>query len=92
LDDDAHFVEVGSGSRHGPFAPLDPAASPERLGLPTAAAARPTRAASSLFRNRDYALLWVGQTLSQIGFQSSWVAYPLLVLAHTAPAPVSSSP
>jgi MFS family permease len=36
-----------------------------------------------LFRNRDYALLWIGQTLSLVGSQSSWVAYPLLVLALT---------
>ena len=39
-----------------------------------------------LFRNRDYTLLWIGQTLSLIGSQSSWVAYPLLVLALTGSA------
>jgi MFS family permease len=39
-----------------------------------------------LRRNRDYALLWIGQTLSLIGTQSSWVAYPLLVLALTGSA------
>jgi len=38
---------------------------------------------SSPWRSSDYALLWVGQTLSLIGSQSSWVAYPLLVLALT---------
>jgi len=43
-------------------------------------------AAPSLFRNRDYLLLWVGQTLSLIGSQSSWIAYPLLVLALTGSA------
>jgi MFS family permease len=39
-----------------------------------------------LRRNRDYALLWIGQTLSLIGSQSAWVAYPLLVLALTGSA------
>jgi MFS family permease len=40
----------------------------------------------ALSRNRDFVLLWVGQTLSLIGSQSSWVAYPLLVLALTGSA------
>jgi MFS family permease len=44
------------------------------------------RSSQSLFRTRDYALLWAGQTLSLIGSQSSWVAYPLLVLALTGSA------
>jgi MFS family permease len=39
-----------------------------------------------LRRNRDYVLLWVGQTFSLIGSQSAWVAYPLLVLAMTGSA------
>lgn len=39
-----------------------------------------------LLRNRDYMLLWSGQTLSQLGSQSSTVAYPLLVLALTGSA------
>jgi MFS family permease len=33
--------------------------------------------------NRDFLLLWGGETLSEIGSQSSTVAYPLLVLALT---------
>jgi MFS family permease len=41
---------------------------------------------NSLRHNRDYRLLWLGQTLSLIGSQSSWVAYPLLVLALTGSA------
>jgi MFS family permease len=45
-----------------------------------------TSSAIPLYRNRDYALLWVGQTLSQIGSQTSWIAYPLLVLALTGSA------
>lgn len=36
-----------------------------------------------LFLNRDFQLLWVGEALSDIGSQSSTVAYPLLVLALT---------
>ncbi|HLI07921.1 MAG TPA: MFS transporter [Ktedonobacteraceae bacterium] len=37
----------------------------------------------SLWRNRDYLLLWGGQTLSNIGSGISGIAYPLLVLAIT---------
>ncbi len=40
---------------------------------------RPT----SSWRNRDYLLLWGGQTLSNIGSGVSRIAYPLLVLAIT---------
>lgn len=38
---------------------------------------------ASLWRNRDYLLLWGGQTLSNIGSGVSRIAYPLLVLAIT---------
>lgn len=38
---------------------------------------------ASLWRNRDYLLLWSGQTLSNIGSGVSRIAYPLLVLAIT---------
>jgi MFS family permease len=37
----------------------------------------------SLWRNRDYLLLWSGQALSDIGGAISELAYPLLVLAVT---------
>jgi predicted MFS family arabinose efflux permease len=37
----------------------------------------------SLRRNREFMLLWSGQTLSTLGSQVSQVAYPLLVLAVT---------
>jgi MFS family permease len=43
--------------------------------------AAPTSA--SLWRNRDYLLLWVGQTLSDTGSAVSELAFPLLVLALT---------
>lgn len=36
-----------------------------------------------MWRNRDYLLLWGGQTLSNIGSGVSRIAYPLLVLAIT---------
>lgn len=36
-----------------------------------------------LFRNREFVLLQVGQLLSNIGTQSTTIAYPLLVLALT---------
>ncbi len=39
-----------------------------------------------LLRNRDYMLLWSGQTLSELGSQTSTIAYPLLVLALTGSA------
>ncbi len=39
-----------------------------------------------LLRNRDYMLLWTGQTLSELGSQTSTVAYPLLILALTGSA------
>src|SRR5205823_4301968 len=44
------------------------------------------RGTTSLFGYRDYTLLWIGQTFSLIGSSSSWVAYPLLVLALTGAA------
>ena len=37
----------------------------------------------SLWRNRDYMLLWSGQALSDIGGAVSELAFPLLVLAVT---------
>ncbi len=45
-----------------------------------------TPASRSLWRNRDFTLLWTGQTLSELGSQISLVAYPLLVLALTGSA------
>src|SRR3989440_9549688 len=37
----------------------------------------------TLWRNRDYMLLWSGQVISSIGTQVSTLAFPLLVLALT---------
>jgi len=39
-----------------------------------------------LLRNRDYMLFWSGEALSELGSQTSTVAYPLLVLALTGSA------
>jgi MFS family permease len=39
--------------------------------------------ARPLSRNRDYMLLWGGEVLSELGSQSSTVAYPLLILSLT---------
>jgi len=36
-----------------------------------------------LRRNRDFAKLWVGQFTSTLGSQTSYVAYPLLILGLT---------
>lgn len=41
------------------------------------------RPGPSLWRNRDYLLLWSGQTISAIGSSVSELAFPLLVLAVT---------
>jgi predicted MFS family arabinose efflux permease len=38
---------------------------------------------ASLWRNRDFQLLWIGQAASALGSRASTVAYPLLVLALT---------
>ena len=38
---------------------------------------------ASLWRNRDYLLLWSGQALSDIGGAVSGLAFPLLVLSIT---------
>jgi MFS family permease len=43
----------------------------------------PQVAHRSLWRNRDFILLWSGQAVSTIGTRITGVAYPLLVLAET---------
>src|SRR5437588_7690938 len=39
-----------------------------------------------LWRNRDYLLLWTGQTISNVGSSVSALAFPLLVLLVTPSA------
>jgi MFS family permease len=39
-----------------------------------------------LLRHRDFMLLWGGEVLSELGSQTSTVAYPLLILALTGSA------
>jgi predicted MFS family arabinose efflux permease len=46
-------------------------------------ASAPARRAPSLWRNRDYAILWSGQTVSSIGTGISDLAFPLLILTLT---------
>lgn len=48
-----------------------------------AGAAETPAGPGSLFRNRDYMLLWAGQSVSTLGSRISGVAFPLLVLALT---------
>lgn len=47
------------------------------------AAQRKALASPSLWRNRDYLLLWAGQTVSMAGSNVSGIAFPLLVLGLT---------
>ena len=46
----------------------------------------PVAAPQPLWQNRDYLLLWAGQTVSILGTQLSQLAFPLLVLALTGSA------
>jgi MFS family permease len=41
------------------------------------------RGPGSLWRNRDYVLLWLGQSISSLGTGISLLAFPLLILAET---------
>jgi predicted MFS family arabinose efflux permease len=50
----------------------------------TCACAAPAQpAAASIWRNRDFLILWLGQTVSGLGSEVSGLALPLLVLALT---------
>lgn len=44
------------------------------------------QSAGALWRNRDFTLLWAGDTLSQFGSQATTIAMPLLVLFLTGSA------
>lgn len=44
---------------------------------------REARATTSVWRNRDFRLIWGGQTLSDLGSGMTSLAYPLLMLALT---------
>ncbi len=46
-------------------------------------AATTTRAFPPLWKNRDYLILWIGQSISVLGSQVSHLAFPLLVLTLT---------
>jgi predicted MFS family arabinose efflux permease len=46
-------------------------------------ASTPSTRAPALWRNRDYAILWSGQTVSSIGTGVSDLAFPLLILTLT---------
>jgi len=49
-------------------------------------AGRETAAGGPLWRNRNFMLLWSGQTISAMGSRVSQIAFPLLVLALTPSA------
>lgn len=62
-------------------------AAPGRPGTVGASGpAGPAEPPGSLWRNRDFNLLWSGQALSDLGTQMSAIAYPLLILAVTGSA------
>jgi MFS family permease len=46
-------------------------------------AATAAHAAPSLWRNREFMLLWTSQVVSVLGSRVSGIAYPLLILALT---------
>jgi MFS family permease len=51
--------------------------------MTASAEARPAAPLPSLWRNRSFNLLWGSQTLSELGTNMSYLAFPLLVLALT---------
>src|SRR5690348_13260920 len=53
------------------------------VGAAAAPDAAPLAKSGSLWRNRDYMLLWSGQAISSTGTQVSQFAFPLLVLFLT---------
>jgi MFS family permease len=59
----------------------------ENLITPEATAA--PKQPRSLWRNRDYMLLWSGQTVSSIGTGVSGIAFPLLILTLTHDAAIA---
>src|SRR3954447_22678056 len=69
---------------------LEPSAEPGVVYAVTAPAppeeaapAPPARRLPSLWRNRDYMLLWGGQVISTLGSAISGIVFPLLILALT---------
>jgi predicted MFS family arabinose efflux permease len=53
------------------------------LAVSSSLAPAPPERPRSLWRNRDYMLLWSGQTISATGTGISGIAFPLLILALT---------
>ncbi|HKN54654.1 MAG TPA: MFS transporter, partial [Amycolatopsis sp.] len=46
----------------------------------------PGKPPEKLSRNRDYRFLWGGQVVSETGFSTTMIAFPLLVLGLTGSA------
>lgn len=57
--------------------------STQEAGASASAQMRPVQRSPSLWRNRNFMLLWSGQLLSAVGSQVSQLAFPLLVLVLT---------
>ncbi len=57
--------------------------TPAQMLATSAQPPAPPRRRASLWRNRDYLLLWSGQGVSSAGTQVSGIAFPLLILAIT---------
>lgn len=62
---------------------MDATWTPPATGQEQPQSTPPQPRSRSLWRNRDYMLLWSGQTVSSVGTQVSQLAFPLLVLALT---------
>src|SRR5579884_256942 len=83
--------DILEAPRHAPRAPTSvpsmrcalPSVNPGRSEIATFESAAAQRRPASLWRNRDFLLLWSGQTISAAGTEVALLAYPLLVLALT---------
>src|SRR5438067_2202096 len=77
--------EITPGAAPGTVIALDDITDAITGAVMTAPAeiAAPPQRLAPLWRNRDYMLLWSGQTISSLGSGVSGIVFPLLILAIT---------